>query len=148
MRCTLEQQDFGAHLVHPLPQKQARSFLLCFLGPCASCAPCAGLCHRQAQGRAGTTVCQTAAAARWFPGVVTVGVEVRAHCFCGEIASESLKLVHLALNCCRKRLGESLIIFPSPKSTYKCRSYSEIGAWVHGRRRKAAAMGADRVVHP
>lgn len=102
MRCTLEQQDFGAHLVHPLPQKQARSFLLCFLGPCASCVPCAELCHRQAQGRAGTTVCQTAAAARWFPGVVTVGVEVRAHRFCGEIASESLKLVHLALTAAGK----------------------------------------------
>lgn len=57
-----------------------------------------------------------------------MGVEVRVHCFCDEIASESLKLVHLALNCCSKRLGDYLIIFPSVRSTYKCRSYSEIGA--------------------
>lgn len=70
------------------------------------------------------------------------------HCFCGEIATESLKLEYLALNCCRKRLSDCPIIFPSVRSTSKCRSYTEIGAWVHGRRRKAAATGADHIVHP
>lgn len=76
VHCTLGQQDFGAHWVHPLPHKQGTSFLLCFL--CQLCS----LCHRRAQGRAGTTLWQTAAAARWFPGVVTMGVGVRAYWFC------------------------------------------------------------------
>lgn len=33
------------------------------------------------------------------------------------------------------------------RSTYRCRSYSEIGAYIHGGKRKAFATGATHVVH-
>lgn len=40
----------GAHQLHPLPQNQARHFLLCFPGPLAhASAPCAELDHKQAR---------------------------------------------------------------------------------------------------
>lgn len=94
---------------------QSRVFLCQFCSLCWA-VPQTGPRQSRNHSLADRSCCQVVSI-----GGVTMGVEVRAHCCCGEIASESLKLVHLVLTCCRKRLGDY-------RSTYICRSYSEIGA--------------------
>lgn len=58
VHCTLGQQDFGAHLVHPKPQKQGMSFLLCQLCCLCQAVPQTGPRHSRNRFLADSSCCQ------------------------------------------------------------------------------------------
>lgn len=74
-----------------------------------------------------------------------MGVEVRSHYFCSKITTDSPKPVTLHHNeastkLLQEKAGVTITLYSKVlRSAYRCRSYSEIGAYIHGGKRKAFA---------